>query len=109
MDPWYGDIIFYFQTLKVPSHLSGDECRRLRHVVKNYLVFYDTLYHRGVDSILCQCLTHKEDEVLVNDFHGGACGGHLFGLSTSQNILRACFFLPLIFKDCVNAVKQCHP
>ena len=22
MDPWYGDIIVYFQTLKVPSHLS---------------------------------------------------------------------------------------
>ena len=22
MDPWYGDIIIYLQTLKVPSHLS---------------------------------------------------------------------------------------
>ena len=22
MDPWYGDIIVYLQTLKVPSHLS---------------------------------------------------------------------------------------
>ena len=25
MDPWYGDIIVYFQTLKVPTHLSWDE------------------------------------------------------------------------------------
>ena len=25
VDPWYGDIIMYFQTLKVPTHLSRDE------------------------------------------------------------------------------------
>ena len=24
-DPWYGDIIVYLQTLKVPTHLSRDE------------------------------------------------------------------------------------
>ena len=49
---WYGDIIVYLQTLKVPSHLSQDERRRLCHVAKNYLID-DTLYRRGVDSILC--------------------------------------------------------
>ena len=27
LDPWYGDIIIYLQTLKVPTHLSRDECR----------------------------------------------------------------------------------
>ena len=25
VDPWYGDIIVYLQTLKVPTHLSWDE------------------------------------------------------------------------------------
>ena len=25
MDPWYGNIIVYLQTLKVPPHLSQDE------------------------------------------------------------------------------------
>ena len=29
VDPWYGDIIMYLQTLKVPTHLSWDERRRL--------------------------------------------------------------------------------
>src|SRR5882757_9303555 len=37
LDPWYGDIIVYFQTLKVPTHLSWDERQRLCHVAKNYL------------------------------------------------------------------------
>ena len=25
LDPWYGDIIVYLKTLKVPTHLSRDE------------------------------------------------------------------------------------
>ena len=25
LDPWYGDIIIFLQTLKVPTHLSWDE------------------------------------------------------------------------------------
>ena len=109
MDPWYRDIIVYLQTLKVPTHLSQDERRRLRHVAKNYLIVDNTLYCSGVDSILRRCLTHDEAEVVLNDFHEGACGGHLSGLSTAQNILRAGYFWPLIFKDCVNAFKKCHP
>ena len=46
---------------------------------------------------------------MLNDFHGGACGGHLSRLSTAQKILRAGYFWPSIFKDCVNVVKKCHP
>ena len=52
LDPYYGDIIVYLQTFKVPTHLSRDERRRLRHVSKNYLIVDNTLYRHGVDSIL---------------------------------------------------------
>ena len=81
VDPWYRDIIMYFQTLKVPTHLSWDEQRKLCHITKNYLIVDDTLYLRGVDSILRHCLTHDEAKVVLNDCHGGACGGHLSGIS----------------------------
>ena len=43
----------------------------------------NTLYFCGVDSILRHCLTHEEVEVVLNDFHGGACGGNLSGISTA--------------------------
>ena len=91
-NPWYRDIIMYLQTLKVPTHLSGDECWRLRHVAKNYLIVDDNLYFHVVDSILRHFLTHEEFEVVLNDFHGGACGGHLFGLATTQTIMRVGYF-----------------
>ena len=48
----------------------------------------NTLYLHGVDSILQRCLTHEEDEVVMNDCHRGVCGGHLSGLSIAQKILR---------------------
>ena len=35
--------------------------------------------------------------------------GHLSGLAMTQKILRASYFWPMIFKDCVEAVKHCHP
>jgi len=39
------------------------------------------------------CLTHQEAEKALNDFHSRARGGHMFGYSTVQNILRASYFL----------------
>ena len=76
---------------------------------KNYLIVDNTLYCRGVDSILQRCLTHEEAKVMLNDYHGGACGGNLSGLSIAQKILREGYFWPSIFKDCVDVFKRCHP
>ena len=52
----------------------------------------NTLYRRGVDSILRRFLTHDEAVVVLNDCHRGACGGHLSGISIAQKILRAGYF-----------------
>ena len=86
------DIIIYLQTLKVPTHLSQDEQRILRHVSKSYLIVDKTLYHRGVDSILRCCLTHEKAELVLNDFHEGVCGSHLSRFSIAQKSLRAGYF-----------------
>lgn len=47
-------------------------------------------------------------EKVLNDYHSGACGGHLSGLATTQKILHAGYYWPTIFKDCMNVVKKCH-
>ena len=69
----------------------------------------NTLYRHGVDSILHNCLTHEEAELVLNDCHEGVCGGHLSGFSTAQKILRVGYLWSSIFKDCVDAVKWYHP
>ena len=59
--------------------------------------------------ILHRCVIHEEAENILNDCHSRACGDHLSGIATTQNILHAGYFRPSIFKDCINAVKKCHP
>ena len=59
-DPWYRDILIYLQTLKYHVASSREERRKLRIHAKNYLIIGDTLYRRGVDSVLRRFLTHEE-------------------------------------------------
>ena len=89
IDPWYKYILVYIQTLKCPATFSQEYRCKLRLNAKYYLIISDTLYRRGEDSILRQCLTHEEVEIVLNDSHSGACGGHLSGLAMAQNILHA--------------------
>jgi hypothetical protein len=105
-DPWYGDILIYLQNSKCPTSTSRDERRCIRYQAKNYLILDDTLYRRGVDCILRRCLTHEEAVIMLNDFHTGACGGHLSGLATTQNILRVGYFWPTLIKDCIESIKS---
>jgi hypothetical protein len=109
LDPWYEDILFYLQTLKFPTFASHDERRHRRNQAKKYLILEDTLYRRGVDCILRQCLTHEKEKLILNDCHTGACGGHLSRLEKTQKILRAGYFWPTLIKYCVESVKKCHP
>ena len=55
LNPWYGHIIVFLQTLKFPSTFSKDERRKVCHLAKNYVIIGDTLYRQGVDSILRHC------------------------------------------------------
>jgi hypothetical protein len=86
-DPWYGDVLFYLQNLKCPTSTSHDERHHIRHQAKKYLILEDTLYHQGVDCILHRCLTHEEVKIMLNNWHTGACHGHLSRLARTQNIL----------------------
>jgi hypothetical protein len=67
------------------------------------------LYRRGTESVLCHFLNHRDAESVLNDFHSGACGGHLSGLATTQKIFRAGYFWTTIFKYYIEVVKNYHP
>ena len=68
-DPWYGYLLIYLQTQHFQLHLSHDDHHCIHHHMKYYLILNDTLYRCGIDSILRRCLTHEEDEHVLNDCH----------------------------------------
>jgi len=53
-------------------------------------------------------LTIDEADKVLNDCHSGACGGHLSGIATAQKIIRAGYFWPTLFHDCIHAVRRCE-
>ena len=55
-----------------------------------------------------RCLTLEEVEKALNDCHSGTCGGHMSGYAIAQKILRAGYFWPYIFKECIVIVCKCH-
>jgi hypothetical protein len=107
-DIWYGDIIIYLQTQTFRPALSSTERRRVRYQARQYIILGDTLYRRGIDSVFRRCLTFDEAEKALNDCHSGACGGHMSGYATAQKILRAGYFWPSLFNDCITVVQKCH-
>jgi hypothetical protein len=82
-DLWYGDIIIYLQTQTFRPTFSNTERRRIRYQARQYIIFGDTLYRQGIDSVFRRCLTFDEAEKALNDCHSGACGGHMSGYATS--------------------------
>ena len=108
-DPWYGDLILYLHTQIFRPNATQDEHRHILHHAKSYIIINDTLYHHGIDAILWHWLTHEEAEIVLNVCYSRACGGHLSGRPTIQNILHAGYFCSSIFKDCMEAVKKFPP
>jgi hypothetical protein len=107
-DLWYGDIIIYLQTQTFQPDLSSTDHHHIRYKAHQYIILGDTLYPCGVYSIFQLCLTYDEDEKYLNEFQSIACCGHMFGYATAQNILRASYFWPSLFKDCITVVQKFH-
>ena len=107
-DPWYGDIIIYLQTQTYSSNTSRSEQRCTQYQAKDYMTVNDMLYRHGVDTVLRRCLTHEEAKKVLIDCHSGACGGHQYSYAILQYILRARYFWPTMFKDCITIVRSCH-
>lgn len=82
-NPWNGEILVYLQAQWFHPKLSIGDRHPIHHQARHYLVMNDTLYRHGVDTILQCFVTREEAEHVLNDFHAGACGGHLSGISTA--------------------------
>ena len=108
-NPWYGTLIIHLQIQRIDAQFSSIERQRIRYHAQRYLIIGDTLYHRGIDLVLRIFLVHEEAKQVLNDFHAGACGGHLSGWETTHKIMRARYFWATILKDCINSIKKCHP
>jgi len=57
---------------------------------------------------LLNFLVEEEANKVMEDFHEGECGGHLFWKSTTNKNFRAGYYWPTLFADVYKMVNCCH-
>jgi hypothetical protein len=105
---WYTDIIFYLKNLTCPSHLIGHKKRALRLKSAKYVLTRDGLGWKNPDGVILRCVDDVESKKLMDEFHGGFCGGHFAAKTTTHKILRAGYYWPTIFSDVHHFVRKCE-
>ena len=73
-----------------------------------FFVLNNSLYWKDHGGVFLNCLVEEEAKRVMEDFHKGDCGGHLFWKTIANKILRARYYWPKLFADVYKTVKSCH-
>jgi len=106
--PWYADIIYVLLNLQAPPGLSRTKQRFLKMKSLKFCILDGVLFWKNHEGILLNCLLKDEANKVLDEFHAGDCGGHLYWKSTADKILRAGFYWPTLFSDVKKFVTSCH-
>jgi hypothetical protein len=94
--------------LNPPPGVSKSKIRSLKLKALKYCIIDKALYWKDPAGVLLNCLVENEAQGVMQDFHKGDCGGHLFWKTTTNKILRAGFYWPSFFSDVYKTVANCH-
>ena len=58
----------------------------------NFYIIKNVLYWKYAGGILLKCLLKDDAEKIMQEFHEGDCGGHLYWKTTANKILKVGFY-----------------
>ena len=108
LSSWYSDIIYVLQNLSPPPGMTRNKARTLKLKVAKFFILNSALYWKDPSGVLLNCLVEEEAKQVMEDFHEGDCGCHLFWKTTANKVLRARYYWPTLFDDVYKVVKSCH-
>ena len=73
-----------------------------------FCIINNALYWEKNSGILLNCLLKSEVEKILEEFHAGDCGSHLYWKSTTDKLPRSSFYWPTLFSDVKKFVTSCH-
>jgi hypothetical protein len=89
---WYTYIIFYLKNLNCPSHLVGHKKMDLRLKYSKCVLTRYGLGWKNNDGVILRCVDEVQLKKLMDEFHGGFCGGHFAAETTTNKILREGYY-----------------
>eukprot|EP00253_Pinus_taeda_P036540 PITA_36540 len=108
LSPWYSDIIYVLKNLSPSPDMTRNKARTLKLKAAKFFILNSALYWKDPGGILLNYLVEKEEKKVMEDFHRGECGGHLFWKSIANKILRAGYYWLTLFADVYRMIKSCH-
>ena len=108
LSPWYSNIIYVLQKLSSSPGMARNKARTLKLKAAKFCILNSTIYWKDPGGVLLNCLVEEEAKQVMEDFHKGDCGAHLFQKKTTNKILRARYYWLTLFADVFKTVKSCH-
>ena len=108
LSPWYSDIVYVLQNLSSPPRMAKNKSRTLKLKAAKFCIMNNALYWKYPGGVLLNCLVEEEAKHVMEDFHKGDCGGHLFWKTTANKILRARYYWHTLFANVYKTVASYH-
>eukprot|EP00253_Pinus_taeda_P003308 PITA_03308 len=88
--------------------MAKNKSRTLKLKAAKFCIMNGALYWKDPGGVLLNCLVEEEAKQVMEDFHKGDCGGHLFWKTTTNKILRVGYYWPTLFADVYKIVVSYH-
>jgi len=92
----------------MPTGMARNKARTLKLKAAKFCILISTLYWKDPGGVLLNCLVEEEAKQVMEDFHKGDCGGHLFWKTMANKIMRAGYYGPTLFADVFKTIKSYH-
>lgn len=76
------------QNLSPPPVMAKNKSRTLNLMIAKFCIMNNALYCKDLGGVLLNCLVEEEEKQVMEDFHKGDYGGHLFWKTTTNKIWR---------------------
>jgi hypothetical protein len=80
------------------------EAHRIIRQTKAFVVLQGKLYKKSITSMLQQCVTPQEGQVILKDIHAGVCGHHDSSRAIAAKAFRAGFYWLIAIEDAKDIV-----
>ena len=88
--------------------MAKNKSRKLKFKATKFCIMNNALYWKDLGGVLLNCLVEEEAKQVMEDFHKGDCGGHLFWKTMANKILRSGYYWLNLFADVYKTITRCH-
>nr|GEY81017.1 reverse transcriptase domain-containing protein [Tanacetum cinerariifolium] len=105
--PWFVDFANYHAGNFIVKGMTSQQKNKFFKDVKHYFWDDPFLFKICVEQVIWRCMHGKEALYILVPCHNGPTGGHHGANLTAKKIFDSGFFLPTIYKDAHEFVKNC--